>query len=260
MSFLRAFSRFALRTACVIAVPAFVSAQDRTPRADSVARRDSIAKLQAVTVTATPAERGQPATTTHIDVAAIRQTPARSPYELLRQAAGVEVHEQGQGPGFASDASLRGFSSDHSTDLATWVDGVPLNEPVNGHAEGYNDLSVLFPGGVQDIDVLHGPTSALFGNFALAGAEENRQAAEGMRADAAYQFLIGHAVGGVSIRTLPPSEVRIILLEVPLCHRIPRRHGTQGMFRRVLSTWRGVWPRFVAEVGRLEVMMVSVTA
>jgi outer membrane receptor protein involved in Fe transport len=40
---------------------------------------------------------------------------------------------------------------------------------MNGHAEGYNDWAVLFPGGIQDIDVLHGPTSALFGNFALAG-------------------------------------------------------------------------------------------
>ena len=82
---------------------------------------------------------------------------------------GLEVHLQGQGPGFASDASLRGFSSDHSTDLALWVDGVPINEPVNGHAEGYNDWAVLFPGGIQDIDVIHGPTSALFGNYALAG-------------------------------------------------------------------------------------------
>ncbi|HEV7992145.1 MAG TPA: TonB-dependent receptor [Gemmatimonadaceae bacterium] len=116
-----------------------------------------------------PAERAQPLSAVHLDAATIRQTPANSPYELLRQSAGLEVHEQGQGPGFASDASLRGFSSDHSTDLATWVDGVPLNEPVNGHAEGYNDLSVIFPGGVQDIDVLQGPTSALFGNFALAG-------------------------------------------------------------------------------------------
>ena len=44
-----------------------------------------------------------------------------------------------------------------------------MNEPVNGHAEGYNDFSVLFPGGIRDIDVIHGPTSALFGNFALAG-------------------------------------------------------------------------------------------
>ena len=144
-------------------------AQGRPANTDSLTRRDSIARLQAVTVLAAPAERVQPVSATHIDAATIRQTPARTPYDLLRLVGGVEVHEQGQGPGFASDASLRGFSSDHSTDLATWVDGVPLNEPVNGHAEGYNDLSVLFPGGVQDMDILHGPTSALFGNFALAG-------------------------------------------------------------------------------------------
>src|SRR5712672_3097975 len=100
---------------------------------------------------------------------AIRQAPALDAWDLLRQTAGLEVHDQGQGPGFASDASLRGFSSDHSTDLALWIDGVPINEPVNGHAEGYNDFSVLFPGGVRDIDVIRGPTSALFGNFALAG-------------------------------------------------------------------------------------------
>jgi outer membrane receptor protein involved in Fe transport len=79
------------------------------------------------------------------------------------------VHLQGQGPGFASDASVRGFSSDHSTDLALWIDGVPINEPVNGHAEGYNDWSLIFPAAVRDVDVIKGPTSALFGNFALSG-------------------------------------------------------------------------------------------
>jgi outer membrane receptor protein involved in Fe transport len=122
-----------------------------------------------VTIVVTPAERAQPLNATHVDAATIRSTPASSAYELLRQTSGVEVHLQGQGPGFASDASLRGFSSDHSTDLALWVDGVPINESMNGHAEGYNDWAVLFPGGVQDVDVLHGPASALFGNFALAG-------------------------------------------------------------------------------------------
>jgi len=79
------------------------------------------------------------------------------------------VHEQGQGPGFASDASIRGFSSDHSTDLALWIDGVPINETVNGHAEGNADWSLIFSQAVSDIDVVKGPTSALFGNFAMAG-------------------------------------------------------------------------------------------
>ena len=64
---------------------------------------------------------------------------------------------------------MRGFSSDHSTDLALWIDGVPINEPVNGHAEGYNDWSLIFPAAVRDVDVIKGPTSALFGNFALSG-------------------------------------------------------------------------------------------
>jgi outer membrane receptor protein involved in Fe transport len=155
--------------AAILFVPATLVAQGQPARPDSIPRRDSIARLNPVSIVAAPAERSQPVSATHVDAATIRQTPARSPYELLRQTTGMEVHEQGQGPGFASDVSLRGFSSDHSTDLALWVDGVPLNEPVNGHAEGYNDFSVLFPGGIQDIDVLHGPTSALFGNFAISG-------------------------------------------------------------------------------------------
>ncbi|HEX9384249.1 MAG TPA: TonB-dependent receptor plug domain-containing protein, partial [Gemmatimonadaceae bacterium] len=154
----------------LLVAPNVARAQDTTtaPRRDSV-RADSATRLRAVTIVATPAERSEPLNASRINASTIRLTPAISPYDLLRQTSGVEVHQQGQGPGFASDASLRGFSSDHSTDLALWVDGVPINETMNGHAEGYNDWAVLFPGGIQDIDVLHGPTSALFGNFALAG-------------------------------------------------------------------------------------------
>lgn len=137
---------------------------------DSI-QRDSVrpGRLQAVTVTATRARRDDPRSTTTVSAATIRETPATSPWDLLRQTAGVEVHVAGQGPGFASDASIRGFSSDHSTDLALWIDGVPINEPVNGHAEGYGDWSLIFPQAVQSIDVIKGPTSALFGNFALSG-------------------------------------------------------------------------------------------
>ncbi|GAC1657237.1 MAG: TonB-dependent receptor [Gemmatimonadaceae bacterium] len=126
-------------------------------------------RLTEVTVVATPSTRAAPASTLRLDALAIRESPADGPWDLLRQSAGVEVHEQGQGPGFASDASVRGFSSDHSTDLALWIDGVPINEPVNGHAEGYSDWSLLFPAAIRDITVIKGPTSAVFGDFALAG-------------------------------------------------------------------------------------------
>jgi outer membrane receptor protein involved in Fe transport len=137
-----------------------------TLRADT-ARRS--VQLRAVTITAAPADRREASTATHVSQPEIQQTPASNPWDLLRQTAGVEVHLQGQGPGFASDAAVRGFSSDHSTDLALWIDGVPINEPVNGHAEGYNDWSLIFPASIQDVDVIKGPTSALFGNFSLSG-------------------------------------------------------------------------------------------
>lgn len=148
-------------------------AQRPAPRPDSTAVTDSLARrardLKAVTVVASPTDAGAPSAVTHLSVEALKDVPATSTWDLLRQSAGLEVHEQGQGPGFASDASLRGFSSDHSTDLALWIDGVPVNEPVNGHAEGSGDWSLLVRSAIRDIDVIKGPTSPLFGNFALAG-------------------------------------------------------------------------------------------
>jgi outer membrane receptor protein involved in Fe transport len=134
---------------------------------DSLTRRPI--ELEPVTVTAAPVVREEPVSALKLSPVFLRHTPSLDPYDLLRQAGGLEVHEQGQGPGFASDASIRGFSSDHSTDIALWVDGVPNNEPINGHAEGYNDWNLLFPGAIAEVNVLKGPTSARYGNFALSG-------------------------------------------------------------------------------------------
>ena len=100
-------------------------------------------ELQEITVTAAPVKRDRPLGSVTITPAIIQQTPSINTVDLLRQTAGVEAHDQGQGPGFASDLAIRGFSSDHSTDMALWIDGVPVNEPVNGHAEGYNNWSLL---------------------------------------------------------------------------------------------------------------------
>jgi outer membrane receptor protein involved in Fe transport len=156
----------------LLASPAAVAAQQPADslhqHGDTLTRRP--VQVEEITVTATPARREEPTSSVRVTGAEVRRIPAINPYDLIRQAAGVEVHDQGQGPGFASDAAVRGFSSDHSTDLALWIDGVPNNEPVNGHAEGYNDWSVLFPDIIQSVDVIKGPVSPFYGNFALAGA------------------------------------------------------------------------------------------
>lgn len=155
-------------------LPATVQGQSRSQQDTLAQHTDSLTRpvirLEEITVAASRARRDEPMSATRVSARVVQQTPAMNTYEMLRQTAGLEVHDQGQGPGFASDASLRGFSSDHSTDLALWIDGVPINEPVNGHAEGYNDWSLLFPEAVSTIDVVKGPTSPLYGNFALAGA------------------------------------------------------------------------------------------
>jgi outer membrane receptor protein involved in Fe transport len=155
----------------LVALPTTALAQQSTDsthqHGDSLVRQPI--RLAPITVTATPARREDPVSVVRVSPRTIQQTPATDAYDLMRQAAGVEVHQQGQGPGFASNASVRGFSSDHSADIALWVDGVPNNEPVNGHAEGYNDWNLLFPEAIRDIDVLKGPVSALYGNFALSG-------------------------------------------------------------------------------------------
>ena len=175
--------------------PAVIRAQqtrrDTTAR-DSTARKST--QLQAVTITTTRADRDEPRATTNVAPQLIRLTPATNAWDLARQTAGLEVHDQGQGPGFASNASVRAFSSDHSTDLALWVDGVPVNEPVNGHAEGYNDWSLIFPEAINDFDVIKGPTSALFGNFALAGVVNVRTLE---RIGGTEGFLTGGAYGRV---------------------------------------------------------------
>ena len=162
---------FRLILCACVALPTAALAQQSSDsthqHGDSLVRQPI--RLAPITVTASPARREDPVSVVRVSPKTIQQTPATDAYDLLRQAAGIEVHQQGQGPGFASNASVRGFSSDHSTDIALWVDGVPNNEPVNGHSEGYNDWNLLFPQAIRDVDVLKGPVSALYGNFALSG-------------------------------------------------------------------------------------------
>ncbi len=103
---------------------------------------------------------------------AIRRSQESDPYRILRQTAGVEVHDQGQGPGFASNVVMRGFTSDHSSDVLLVIDGVPVNLPAHGHVEGYADWNVLMPLTVSSMRVIHGSASPLYGDFALGGVVE----------------------------------------------------------------------------------------
>ena len=132
-----------------------------------------VTELAPITVTGSREESVAPPVST-IEVApeVLRRSPATTPYDMVRRAAGIEVHEQGQGPGFASDAVIRGFTSDHSSDVLLVIDGVPINLPLHGHVEGYSDWSILLPSAISALRVIHGPASPLYGDFAFGGVVE----------------------------------------------------------------------------------------
>jgi outer membrane receptor protein involved in Fe transport len=162
-------TRFAL-VSVLIASPAVAGAQQ--PMRDSTRRDTATSWLPAVRVIAGRMTTPEAASAVIATAAAIRSVPASNAFELVRQTAGIEVHQQGQGPGFASDAVIRGFTSDHSTDVALMIDGVPVNQPVNGHAEGYADWNEMLPEAISTIRVLKGPVSPWIGNFGMGGEVE----------------------------------------------------------------------------------------
>jgi outer membrane receptor protein involved in Fe transport len=171
-----------MRAGRVLAVLAFVAGSAQAQASDTTtAHPDTghVAQLQTITVTAErPRAAAPPVTTLTVPPAVLRRTFASDAYDLLRRTSGIEVHEQGQGPGYASDAVIRGFSSDHSSDVLLVIDGVPINLPVHGHVEGYSDWSILSPAAVSSFRVITGPASPLYGDFAMAGVVEVFTAAD----------------------------------------------------------------------------------
>ncbi len=98
---------------------------------------------------------------TVIDRAEIEARRAASVAELLRTVPGVEVSRSGP-PGGNTSAFIRGANSSHTLVL---VDGVRVNSPAVG---GY-DLAALTTDGVERIEVVRGPQSALYGSEAIGG-------------------------------------------------------------------------------------------
>ena len=166
----------------VVVATSGLSAQAR----DSTRDTSRAVEVEPIRVTAVQTRAAAPPVVT-ITVGAeeIRRAQATTPYDLVRRLAGIEVHEHGQGPGFAADAVLRGFTSDHSSDVLLVVDGVPINLPVHGHVEGYADWFMLVAPALRELQVIHGPASPLYGDFAFGGVVEARTDVDDDRASAA---------------------------------------------------------------------------
>jgi outer membrane receptor protein involved in Fe transport len=92
-----------------------------------------------------------------------------TPEDILRVVPGLVI-AQHQGGGKADQLFLRGFDADHGTDVALYIDGVPINLPSNGHGQGFSDLHFLIPEAVDRVEVTKGPYFVETGDFDTAGA------------------------------------------------------------------------------------------
>ncbi len=98
----------------------------------------------------------------------LNNRPVTRPGEILEAAPGLAVVEHADG-GKANQYYLRGYNLDHGTDLAIFVDDMPINLPTHAHGQGYADLNWLMPETVGSLNIRKGPYFADVGDFANAG-------------------------------------------------------------------------------------------
>ena len=74
------------------------------------------------------------------------------------------------GEGKANQYLMRGYNLDHGTDLETYVDGMPINQPTHAHGQGYTDLNFVMPELAEQLTYTKGPYTANVGDFGAVGS------------------------------------------------------------------------------------------
>lgn len=163
--------RAALTALITLSTPAFTAsalADDEIPVDDLANADDEVILVEGNA----PAES---ASSVHFGQEELRHRPHSQPSDVLRQTPGLVV-AQHAGGGKSDQYFLRGFDADHGTDVALFVDGVPVNLTSHGHGQGYADSHWLIPELVTSLDVHKGPYAARFGDFYTAGAIDMKTA------------------------------------------------------------------------------------
>jgi TonB family protein len=115
-----------------------------------------------------PTERNA-ASTSSTDQNELSLRPRLRAEGLLEVVPGL-FSVQHAGGGKAQQDFERGFNLDHGTDLAGFVDGVPINAVSHAHGQGYLDFHFLIPETVASVDSTKGTYAADVGDFGTAGS------------------------------------------------------------------------------------------
>jgi outer membrane receptor protein involved in Fe transport len=134
-----------------------------TPPSADLGEIDITAPREDLLGTATTASQGV------VNDQEIQLTPAYRPGQILETVPGLTVTLH-SGEGKANQYLLRGYNLDHGTDLETYVDGMPINQPTHAHGQGYTDLNFMIPELADQITYTKGPYYANVGDFGAVGS------------------------------------------------------------------------------------------
>ena len=159
-------TRWQALTAFVLATsgPSAVAARAGT---DTTPPTGAVSPVADIVVTASRADLlGIAATASQGTITAeeMKLRPAYRVGELLESVPGlvVTVHS---GEGKANQFLARGFNLDHGTDIANFIDEIPINRVSNTHGEGYSDLNFIVPQVLDGLDYTKGTYYPSVGNF-----------------------------------------------------------------------------------------------
>ena len=159
-------SRGVLTLALVLAGPPGLAAAELTQQASSAAAAPSL--IDEIVVVANKHERSRKDITANVSVFAgedIRFELGNSMADVFRYAPGIDYESAGSRFGSES-INIRGISGNR---VAILMDGVPVSDQFDVGNFSNSTRDLLNAGFVDQIEVLHGPASALYGSSAIGG-------------------------------------------------------------------------------------------
>ena len=174
--------RFTLVRVPVGPVTLLTTAPDHAPSRVALSAADRLQPVvipltwtgaELVSVSLAPRQQPDTASTTRLSSQDISAAPRRNAEEVLRQVPGLMLVQHGS-EGKGHQFFLRGFDAIHGADLELSLDGIPLNEWSNIHAQGYLDLGLIIPEMIDNVVVTKGPFTLSQGAFGMAGSADYR--------------------------------------------------------------------------------------
>lgn len=151
------------RTGIGLAVPLSFLAFPQTGLAAEETLSERVREEIIVTATRLPSRRADTGSTLNVfDAQDFENRERDLASEILREVPGVAVNRSGP-VGSLTQVRIRGAESNHTLVL---IDGIEVNDPAFGSEFNFADLLLY---GIDRMEVLRGPQSALYGSDAIGG-------------------------------------------------------------------------------------------